>query len=582
MLSGNVLHNTQFKLFRPVSRNGQNEVIGVNIIKNLGFIAPDTFNVDVFINDFHANYIFQEELNKNFLEKNSLRETLILQTDQKLDFNQKYPLGYFEEIRSATVKNDKIFSKNRFFYDFGIFALSRLNKSYYKFNQSDKLDRLISNPNLENENISKWNNFNLLMLALGAEHSTNILNRIVVYDILEDDFVPIYYDGNITLPNLKSFNPYENTLKQYITRVSENDILFTLNSIRKLIRNDDSIYLKNLEKIYLFFLEKKQNYTKCCNYKERDLNDIEFKKFLNYKGIKQNFFHFQNIKNDSYLFKDSYNKNISIDQKNLYRLFVDLIFENKRSIIIESNSKYKFDTYKSLNSIDIFSGRIYHDKNTYLNIDYKDKTINISSYSDFPLILFYKNNFPDDWKIINRSYALKSLFDESPGMNRYGFTGCINFYKVEFNNNSLESNYSNCEDSINILNSSGKINTVSIANSRFDSLDIDFSNLKISEIVISNAGNDCLDLSWGNYQFKNITTTKCGDKGLSVGEASNTKIKNLSTSLSNIGVASKDSSKTFIENFYGNLNNKCYVAYNKKEEFFDSLLKVYNHHCNPI
>ena len=94
------------------------------------------------------------------------------------------------------------------------------------------------------------------MLALGAEHSTNILNRIVVYDILEDDFVPIYYDGNITLPNLKSFNPYENTLKQYITRVSENDILFTLNSIRKLIRNDDSIYLKNLEKFIYFFGEK--------------------------------------------------------------------------------------------------------------------------------------------------------------------------------------------------------------------------------------------------------------------------------------------------------------------------------------
>ena len=57
----------------------------------------------------------------------------------------------------------------------------------------------------------------------------------------------------------------------------------------------------------------------------------------------------------------------------------------------------------------------------------------------------------------------------------------------------------NCEDSVNIINSSGTINKIEILNSFSDGLDVDFSSLNIETLLINNAGNDCADFSYGIY-----------------------------------------------------------------------------------
>ena len=136
-----------------------------------------------------------------------------------------------------------------------------------------------------------------------------------------------------------------------------------------------------------------------------------------------------------------------------------------------------------------------------------------------------------------------------------------------------------CEDSINIINSSGKIKNINISNSLFDALDIDFSNIEIEKVNIKHAENDCLDFSAGKYKIKNLIAEYCGDKGISVGEKSNVKFSNAKVKFSNIAVASKDSSKVEIDNIKIDETKICLSAYRKKQEFGSSFLKVGKFEC---
>ena len=131
-------------------------------------------------------------------------------------------------------------------------------------------------------------------------------------------------------------------------------------------------------------------------------------------------------------------------------------------------------------------------------------------------------------------------------MNNQGMTGCLNFYNVKFNNNKFDIQNGRCEDSLNIVNSFGKISKINIISAFSDALDIDFSNIFIENVSIHRAGNDCVDFSGGNYEVNEFNLKNCGDKGVSIGEQSNIKIHNILVENANIGVASKDSSKSLI------------------------------------
>jgi hypothetical protein len=159
-------------------------------------------------------------------------------------------------------------------------------------------------------------------------------------------------------------------------------------------------------------------------------------------------------------------------------------------------------------------------------------------------------------------------------------TGCLTFYNSKFNNVNLKFEDSNCEDSINMINVTGKINNVIINSSYSDSLDIDFSKIEINKILIKNSRNDCVDVSFGEYNFKTLDLDGCGDKGLSVGETSKLSVKNITVKNSLIGVASKDGSTTNILN--SNIKNvdTCLESYNKKQEFSGGYIKVDSFNCS--
>ena len=57
---GNVFNSTRFKLLIPETRYGKNEILATLILRDLGFIAPETFEVNVAINNVKALMLFQE------------------------------------------------------------------------------------------------------------------------------------------------------------------------------------------------------------------------------------------------------------------------------------------------------------------------------------------------------------------------------------------------------------------------------------------------------------------------------------------------------------------------------------------
>ena len=67
---GNVLNSVKFKLLLPVTRNNLHEILGSIILKELGFISPETFQVKVDINGTNGLMLFQEDSQKELLEKN--------------------------------------------------------------------------------------------------------------------------------------------------------------------------------------------------------------------------------------------------------------------------------------------------------------------------------------------------------------------------------------------------------------------------------------------------------------------------------------------------------------------------------
>ena len=139
-----------------------------------------------------------------------------------------------------------------------------------------------------------------------------------------------------------------------------------------------------------------------------------------------------------------------------------------------------------------------------------------------------------------------------------------------------------CEDSVNIVNSTGLIGSILVSGAFADALDIDFSTVDISQVSIDNAGNDCLDVSFGNYKIGLINLLNCDDKGVSVGEGSTLSAKEMHLSGANIGVSSKDLSKVEILNAKFKNVAVCIEVIQKKQEFGGAALQVGNLDCDGI
>lgn len=585
---GNILNAVKFKLFIPEARNNLNEILGTMILKHLGFLAPETTQVQTFINNIDAVMLFQEDIQKEFLEKNRRREGPIFEGDETLlwsNSNNYEPLELWP-LSLSRMSNQKWMTKENSTKNISLNSFAKLQKSYLeaiKYNKDYKITPRVPElifPNSPKDEL--FNYYTFILLALNGTHGLSINNRKYYYNSFIEKFEPIYYDGNLNFSSkmeinkkllIYSFNVNFKKLLNKINQIPLNQNLY--NEFEKRILLSDQKSKKEFNKMISNFIVN-------SNYLFNEINKLE-KIYLNnydYNHLLKSYVE------DTSLLKYDQEIITYVNQKKNNEFDIKFLDGKKKQIIgselisLLENNKIKNKRYvllkdpltnlgsKLSKKLDFKEGGyIKYSNQIDLKIDYEKKKIDIKQKNSNDWIIFRGVELID-WEILFEGIELE-IEDKNDHniLNDHGLTGCLNFYNSNFNNVKINIYKGECEDSLNIINSRGSFNEITIKNSFSDALDADFSELFFDVILIKNAGNDCVDLSGGIYEIQYMDIENCNDKGISIGEKSVVYGNKFIINNSYYGISSKDLSKTSIK--YAKINhvNYCYQTIKKKEEF---------------
>ena len=588
---GNILNAVKFKLFIPETRNHYNEILGTIILNKLGFLAPETFEVNLKLNNSNYKTIFQEDTTKEFLERNKKREGPIFEGDESLIWSYKNKDNFeLENVSLSRLTNYKWFLKGENSEKIVLRSFNKLQKSYLNYANNFPKSSLLMLPN--NKDDQFFQDFYFILTAMNASHALRPHNRKFYYNSFTDKFEPIYYDGDLKLdsPLWFRFGSIENDLKFFDKKFSFSKIdLLKDNRFKKEILDDFKKKVIDFDKaLELFYTKSIHHIIKNADELHGLINDIRTNELkikdndqFNNKLINNYISRIENQeviqKNIISLNKDKKiyeaylepNKKIILTPIDLSLILQGNIFENKRYVILNSykNSKEKTFYTEDFQPDDLSKGKIIYSKGISFDIDRKKKIINIKQANPSDWIFFKNINF-SNWLInFNGKLNIPNDVKLSQRLNSNGLTGCLNFLNSFFENTSIEFYNGRCEDSVNIIKSDGSIKSVKIYNSFSDGLDIDFSNITIDELFVKKSGNDCLDVSGGNYKIVSANLSGCNDKALSIGEVSELNGNKIEINNSNIGISVKDYSKSLIKNFKATTVNVCVEALQKKQEF---------------
>lgn len=599
LLNGNVDGITKFKLFLPRTRNHENEIFVATLMEEIGFISPRTSFVNIKIDNYQGekivinDYIFQEKFSKELIEYYQYREGPLLEIDESFRWNKIIENNFTEYNRKyflpAKVLNKYWGRKNIRSEEITIEGLEKLNQAIFNANQP--WTQL--NYKYLGDNTDVLYKFDAALIALDSVHAITNHQRKFYYNKIENQFYPIYYDGDsLFLWQSRKFETrldYEDYkgLANGASEIIQNfDV--DIDSFKKKLDNRGLVLDNNQIKIYFeIFIDNLISI--------RDSNLPNNQKDKNYL-IDTNPINTLNLPNND-LNLIFYNSNTKIAEVcgiklvNCIDLKLELtnydifsqnsILENFNGVLFgKSKDSYlsiKNDQDNSLEKIFIDNVELTNFGGNILEIDTKNKILNIEIVNKDGRVLLKGPGTLSNWKInLNSNLNIKQ---SEIRIDNNLLTGCLTVYNIKLNQTSFMASQKICEDSLNIIRSRGVINNISIKDSIADGLDVDFSNLSLDNITIENSGNDCIDLSSGNYKIKNINVKNCIDKGISIGEKSNVKIQNINVSNTGIGVAIKDSSVLEVNYLQGENNQMCVAVYRKKQEFGPSFVKIQKYNC---
>ncbi len=625
LLKGHINSITKFKLLLPKSRGrplfhsespsdsrgGDNEIFVTSFLRELGFLAPRTFMVSSKINGLTKNYIFQEDLRKEFLEHLQLKEGPVLEGDERFTVMKKDE-DKMPSLSLSRLANRNFSLKGETNGRIALTAVSNLNLVYLQHHQIENLtesyelapDILQINTEkffLDKLNKEKFQIFEALMSALGAVHGQAIDDRRFYFDPINKYFVPIYYDGKANIVNAHDIRLQKSPIKvSNDEKIGASKAIELINKIdhdsfiEKLIDSGMDISIQNYEKLIkkiisnLKIINKSESikikFLKTKKYFSELGSDIIKDKKLTFVNFEKKEFYLCSFnldecitkKSDDSKFKNSLADIISQRYKNSDKtsltdveyLFVydDIDYEKEKNL---TYGKWKFTKIDE-------ESFLKHNKDIKIDIFPERKKINIDQLSNFGRAIISGKKI-DGWSIAFNGY--QGMIDPKVPKDYLGLTGCLTILDIQIKNLSLFSKNSACEDSINFIRTVGNVNTINILESDSDAIDLDFSNIKINHMDIKSAKNDCLDLSYGYYVIDNIKAENCGDKAISVGEKSIALLKEVNINNSNIAVAVKDSSVANIENSEIYNSPLCFSAYRKKQEFSGGKIKISKTNC---
>ena len=592
-----IYNNTKFKIFYPPARNIYNEIYIHEFINIFEILSPETRGVVTkFSNFFEKPMILQEEINKEFVEKNYSREGPLVEGNEflKLDFSRKNlnildkRLPYDIRYSLPKIKNSKWSIRNDNNLSQSLFALNKIQnvffeniKNHLKQDITRSAYYIFENPKyFQQENTQKLTMMNCLQEIIYFPHFSVLNNKIFYYNTLQEEFEPILYDTNFDLKKSISLN------HNNIEICTKGDLDKILNTIDKF--NSDE-FLKNLNKkgIQLFISEMK---IRVLTDKLKSI--IKSKVIQKFKNAKQHEYEMFEKINISDLFKKygSYNidKYIALSEGNdkflicnpimseckanefkiedIQKLLEGKLMFDEKFIQLITNFDNKTSNRVKLDFIEL---RGKFDK--YLVND-ENKEIILETKNPFSQVII-KNKSLEGWKINYTYIKNNENFSENRISN---FIGCINILQSQVKN--LNINVENCklEDSVNIINSKGDINSLFIKNAESDGIDFDFSKIQIRNLKVNSAKNDCLDMSFGEYIINKYSLSDCGDKAVSSGEKSRVNLINGSINKAYFGIVSKDESVVNLGQVEIENTKFCLAQYRKKQEFDIGLLEIKN------
>ena len=199
---GNILNATHFKLLIPETRKNLNEVFTTILLRSLGFIAPETFQVRAEVNGLKFHYIFQEDVRKELLERNSRREGPLLEGDESILWGYKN----FGNLQLGSVALSRFINKD--WLSKGD-AAEKIALRSFAILQNEYADNAVSSKiPFTSENFSKsFLDYSFLMTVLNGRHGLAGHNRQFHFNMIKNILEPIYYDGNVNIDRKVKFNP---------------------------------------------------------------------------------------------------------------------------------------------------------------------------------------------------------------------------------------------------------------------------------------------------------------------------------------------------------------------------------------
>ena len=617
--NGNIYGISKFKLFLPSTRisylpktkdskrieDGSSEVLISLLLQEMGYLSPRTKFLNLNFNDQSYKMIFQEKITKEMLEYNHLRESAILESDESLLWEIRRKGGTRNNNNLfPRIINHKWIKRNLINQRIGQEGANILSKAILESWNVSELDlettfsdKILSNGNFENREL--LSRYKAHLIASGTTHALINHNRRFYYDPINKSFIPIYYDGNSEIRELKeklTFHDWWDNVS-IMRDITAEDFDSAIDEIEKINLSKFALKLisAGVEIDELELRKIKYQLIKNLNYLKGNHRLTKEPKFAN-NPLKRKI---QNqAKYGLILFSNSDRKfylcNLEEDEcfpRNLNEIEInqiltgDYIYDNQKYFFIGDKfdpltKKYideKNKEFKLLNVNKNIYIKKYGNPKIEINNNKKLITIEIKNFNEKILFINSKLEGWDIKVIANKDNNFKKI---NSRIDTNLLTSLITIKDSYLENLKIYIEGGVHEDSLNIINSTGSIKKIDINNSFQDAIDFDFSNLKVYEINVKNAGNDCLDTSAGKYYVEKLNLNGCKDKGVSAGEASFLELKNAEIKNTKMALASKDSSELIIKSVSLENNDLCIAVYNKKQEFGPSYISIPNKLCN--
>lgn len=583
---GNVVGATKFKLLIPATRNGGNEILGSLILRNLDFIAPETFEVSVNVNGTQSTMLFQEKAEKELLERNLRREGAIFEGDESLIWSyQNYRNFALEPLALSRLVNDNWFKKGHTSQRIVIDSHKRLQKGYMDYAYSHLSGKNMLFLQVNNSNDYLFNDYHRILLAMNGSHALRPHNRKFYFNAMKDFFEPIYYDGDLSFVAVSNFedkedheflfgSPFSNDLverirnllvsgtlkKEYLQRIAlPSDDEFVNESVTQVLENLESFKSQSLpgNKWSTYNGANEENW---------------YQKFQQEQRVQQRIVQRIDIKDanaDLYL-TGNVKKTVSISE--LSKIFSKNEVQGDRYVVIQQDESSEAKRY--VNEIRLGGNLVRLSEGVSVDLDETNKKVSFIQGDASDWVLFLGGDY-SNWEINFKGLSsIQTASKSEQRFNEFGLTGCLTLYKTIINDAQISVSSGQCEDSLNLLRVEGNNVTVKITDAFADALDADFSKLGISLLDVRNAGNDCFDVSGGFYTTGSANLANCTDKAVSIGEMSSYSGDDILIEGANIGISSKDFSQVNVKNFKAKKVSFCGEAKQKKQEFGGGILKL--------